>query len=43
MPTFEVEAMVRGYRAYQDTLIGKELVCAREPDNLQDPFAVAVV
>ena len=50
MPTFEVEAMVRGYHAYQDswdTLIGEELVWAREPypwpDNLQDPFAVAVV
>ena len=46
MPTFEVEAMVRGYHAYQDScdaLIGEELVCAREPDNLRDPFAVAVV
>ena len=38
MPTFEVEAMVRGYHAYQDSwdaLIGEELVCAREPDNLE--------
>ena len=38
--------MVRGYHAYQDSwdaFIGKELVCAREPDNLRDPFAVAVV
>ena len=46
MPTFEVEAMVRGYHAYQDSwdaLIGEELVCAREPNNLRDPFAVAVV
>ena len=47
MPTFDVEAMVRGYHAYQDswdTLIGEELGCAREPDNrLRDPFAVAVV
>ena len=46
MPIFEVEAMVRGYHAYQDSwdaLIGEELVCAREPNNLQDPFAVAVV
>ena len=46
MPTFKVEAMDRGYHAYQDiwdALIGEELVCAREPDNLRDPFAVAVV
>ena len=46
MPTFEVEAMVRCYHAYQDSwdaLIGEELVYAREPDNLRDPFAVAVV
>ena len=41
MPTFKVEAMDRGYHAYQDSwdaLIGEELVC-----NLRDPFAVAVV
>ena len=46
MCIFEVEAMVRGYHAYQDSwdaLIGEELVCAREPDNLRDPFVVAVV
>ena len=38
--------MVRGYHAYQDSwdaLIGEELVCAREPDSLRDPFAIAVV
>ena len=38
--------MVHGYHAYQDSwnaLIGEELLCAREPDNLRDPFAVAVV
>ena len=38
--------MVRGYHAYQDSwdaLIGEELVRAREPDNLRDPFAVAVM
>ena len=39
--------MVRGYHAYQDNwdaLIGEEPnVCTREPDNLRDPFAVAVV
>ena len=39
MPTFEVKAMVHGYHAYQDSwnaLIGEELLCAREPDNLRD-------
>ena len=38
--------MVHGYHAYQDSwdaLIGEELVCAREHDNLRDPFAIAVV
>ncbi len=46
MPTFEVEAMVRGYHVYQemwDASIHEELVCAREPGNRRDPFAVAVV
>ena len=41
MPTFEVEAMVHGYTMHtRIALIGEELVCAREPDNLRDPFAV---
>ena len=38
--------MVRGYHVYQDiwdALIGEKLVCAREPDNLRDPFVVAAV
>ena len=38
--------MVHGYHAYQDSwdaLIVEELVCAREHDNLRDPFAIAVV
>ena len=46
MPTFEVEAMVRGYHVYEeiwDASIGEELLCAREPTNPHDPFAVAVV
>ena len=30
-------------RIVGDALIGEELECAREPDNLRDPFAVAVV
>ena len=46
MPTFQVEAMVRGYHVYEeiwDASIGEELLCAREPTNPRDPFAVAVV
>ena len=46
MPTFEVEAMVRGYHVYKEILdasIGEELLCAREPTNPCDPFAIAVV
>jgi hypothetical protein len=46
MPSFEVETMVRGYHVYQDSwdaLVDEELACAQEPDNLRDPFAVAVV
>ena len=38
--------MVCGYYVYQDiwdVAIHEELVCVREPDNLQDPFTVAVV
>ena len=46
MPTFEVEAMVRGYHVYEeiwDASIGEELLCTREPTIPLDPFAVAVV
>jgi len=46
MPSLEVEAMVRGYHVYQDiwdAVIHEELVCVSDPDNLWDPFAVAVV
>ena len=46
MPTFKVEAMVRGYHIYEeiwDASIGEELLCAREPTNPRDPFTVAVV
>lgn len=38
--------MVRGYHVYQDiwdAIVHEELACARELDNLRDPFAVAVV
>ena len=43
---FSVAAMVRGYHIYEDiwdATVGEELPCQREPDNRQDPFAVAVV
>ena len=46
MPTFEVEAIVRGYHVYEeiwDASIGEELLCARAPTNPRDPFTVAVV
>ena len=46
MPSFEVEAVVRGYHIYKEiwnSSIGEELFCAREPTNPRDPFAVAVV
>ena len=40
MPTFDIQAMVRGYHVYQhvwDASIHEELPCAREADNLRDP------
>jgi len=46
MPTFNVQAMVRGYRVYQHVWaasIPEVHPCAREADNLRDPFAVAVL
>ena len=46
MPSFEVEAVVRGYHVYKEIwnpYIGEELFCARELTNLHDPFAIAVV
>ncbi len=43
MPTFEVEAMVRGYQEIWDASTHEELVCAREPGNRRDPFTAAVV
>ena len=46
MPTFEVEAMARGYHVYKDVWeapIHEELLYARELDNLRDAFAVAVI
>ena len=46
MSSFSIESMVRGYHVYSDiwsASLDEELVCAREPDNYSDPFAVAVV
>ena len=46
MSSFSVESMVCEYHVYCNiwsALLDKELVCAREPDNFNDPFAVAVV
>lgn len=42
---FSVEAMVRGYHAYESVwvaVVGEELACKRERGNSEDPFAVAV-
>ena len=46
MPTFEVEAMVCGYHVHEeiwDASIGEELLCAREPTNPRDPFAMQLL
>ena len=43
--TFTVESCVRGYHIYKDiwdATIGEELQCARESDNSNDRYAVAV-
>ena len=46
MASFSVDAMVRGYHAYQDiwtATVGEEFPCKREMSNSFDPFAVAVM
>ena len=43
---FTVEAMVRGYHVYQDIWeaeLDEELPCQKEPINIVDPFAIAVM
>ena len=43
---FTVEAMVRGYHVYKDIWeaeLDEELPCQKEPLNIVDPFAVAVM
>ena len=42
----EVTCRVRGYHVYKDiwaAVIGEELVCSREPTNMADRYAVAVL
>lgn len=44
--SFVIVAMIRGYRIYSDiwnTVIDEELLCAKESNNLADPFAVSVM
>ena len=41
-----MEAMIRGYHEYQSIWkaeIGENLTCIREPGNVRDPYAVAVI
>ena len=43
---FVMESMVRGYHVYQDVwtpMVGEHLQCAREEDNTEDRYAVAVI
>ena len=42
----EVNSFIRGYHAYKDVwtpFIGEELLLRREPDNVKDRSAVAVL
>ena len=44
--TCVVEAMIRGYHEYKsiwEAEMGEILACIREPSNVHDPYAVAVV
>ena len=46
MESFSLESMVRGYHVYKDiwiSSVGEELPCQREPANLHDRHAVAVM
>jgi len=46
MPTFKVDAMVRGYHVYLsiwEASIYDELMCARELGNLRNPFAFTII
>ena len=39
--SFEVEAVVRGYKEIWIPSIGEELICARERENPRDPLRFA--
>ena len=46
MALFSVEVIVRCYHAHEDiwfVVLGEELLCQHESNNLSDPFAVAVI
>ena len=43
---YEVDSCVQGYHVYQDTwtpLVGEELHCEREEENIHDRYAVVVM
>ena len=46
MESYSIHTSVRGYHAYKDVweaALGQLLPCQREPGNIHDPYAVAVV
>ena len=46
MEIFETESCIRGFHIYKDMwspLVGEQIRCIREDDNLRDRYAVAVV
>ena len=46
MNTLVVSSCVRGYHIYQDTwfpVTEEELFCQREPSNIEEPHAVAIL
>jgi len=46
MESYSIHTSVRGYYVYKDVweaALGQLLPCQKEPDNIHDPYAVAVV
>ena len=46
MESYSIHTSVRGYHIYKDVweaALGQLLPCQREPGNIHDPYAVAVV
>ena len=46
MESYSIHTSVRGYHVYKDVweaAIGQRLPCQREPGNIRDPYAMAVV